>query len=254
MILESASVGTGRPVVLLHGLFGAARNFGVLQRRLSAHGRILALDLRNHGRSPHAPGMTYPVLAADVLETLQALDALPCVLIGHSMGGKVAMRVALDAPGSVERLLVSDIAPVAYRAGFRGYAEAMAALDLAGPVSRAGLDAGLAGVVADPAVRGFLLQNLSLGPPARWRIGLAEIAAGLPDIEAWPPPAEGTQYSGPTLFVAGGRSDYIRAEHRPQIRAWFPSARFVTLRNAGHWVHADDPAGFLSVADVFLRG
>ncbi len=252
MILESSSVGSGRPIVLLHGLFGAGRNFGVLQRRLSAHGRILALDLRNHGRSPHAPGMTYPIMAADVLETLRMLDAVPCAVVGHSMGGKVAMRLALDRPQAVERLLISDISPVTYRAGFRGYAEAMAALDLTGTPSRASLDAGLADVVSDPAVRGFLLQNLSLGPPARWRIGLAEIAAGLPDIEAWP--AADAQYLGPTLFVAGGRSHYILPEHRPLIRGWFPAARFVTLRHAGHWVHADDPEGFISVVEVFLRG
>ena len=249
MILQSVSAGEGRPVVLLHGLFGAARNFGSLQRSLAPRGRIIALDLRNHGRSPHAPGMDYPTQAADVLETLREAGALPCALIGHSMGGKTAMRVALDAPDAVQRLLVSDISPVAYRAGFRRYAEAMAALDLSGK-SRPAVDAALAPAVPDAAVRSFLLQNLSPGPPPSWRIGLQEIASGLPDIEDWPE-ASGT-YEGPTLFVAGGRSDYIRPEHRAKIQALFPSARHITLRQAGHWVHADAPEAFLQVVETFL--
>ena len=105
-------------------------------------------------------------------------------------------------------------------------------------------------VVGEPAVRQFLLQNLVFGDQPRWRIGLAEIVAGLPDIENWP--AVTARYAGPTLFVAGGRSDYIRAEHRAVIADVFPRARFVTIRNSGHWVHADDPAGFVAVLDAFF--
>ena len=252
MILHHLSAGEGSPpAVLLHGLFGAARNFGALQRRLAVHTRVIALDLRNHGASPHQAGMDYPTMAADVLETLGALDGLPCALIGHSMGGKVAMRLALDAPQAVARLLVADIAPVVNRAGFRGYAQAMAALDLSPPASRARLDAALAPVVEDPVIRAFLLQNLALGSvPPHWRIGLEEIAAGLPDIEDWP--ASGARYDGPTVFVAGERSNYIQAGHRPLIRALFPHARFITLRHAGHWLHADNPDGFFSIAAAFL--
>jgi pimeloyl-ACP methyl ester carboxylesterase len=239
-------------VVLLHGLFGAARNFGAVQRRLAKHRRVLALDLRNHGNSPHAPGMDYDTQATDVLETLAAANALPCALIGHSMGGKVAMRAALTAPDAIARLLVSDIAPVAYQAGFRGYAEAMAAADLSGDVTRARLDAALAPAVPEAAVRAFLLQNFAPGPPPHWRNGLAEIAAGLPDIERWPP--IDVQYSGPTVFVAGGKSYYIKAEHRPIIQALFPKARMVSLHRAGHWVHVDDPEGFMSIAEAFVAG
>jgi pimeloyl-ACP methyl ester carboxylesterase len=222
-----------------------------VQRRLATSGRVIALDQRNHGRSPHAPGMDYDTLAADALETLQSENALPCALIGHSMGGKTAMRMALNAPEAVERLLVADIAPVPYQAGFRGYAEAMAAIDLSGEVSRSRIDAALAPHVPDPSVRAFLLLNFSPGPPPMWRNGLDEIAAGLPDIQSWPPTS--AQYIGPTLFVAGARSDYIRPEHRTPIRALFPKARFISLRNAGHWLHADDPAGFLGIVEAFLQ-
>jgi pimeloyl-ACP methyl ester carboxylesterase len=251
MILHASQVGAGRPVVLLHGLFGAAKNFGAVQRALARDWRVIALDLRNHGSSPHAPGMGYDLQADDVLETLHALDARPCALVGHSMGGKTAMRVALAAPDAVERLVVSDIAPVAYPPAFRAFAAAMAALDFSAGPNRAALDAALAVTVDDPAVRGFLLQNVRLGATPSWQIGLAEITAGLPAIEGWPDPGPAT-YAGPTLFVTGERSTYVRPEHREKIRAGFPAARFVQVKDAGHWVHADNPSGFLAVLGAFL--
>jgi pimeloyl-ACP methyl ester carboxylesterase len=251
MILHASEAGAGRAVVLLHGLFGAAKNFTTLQRALAQDYRVIALDLRNHGASPHQAGMGYDQQAADVLETLHALDAWPCALMGHSMGGKTAMRVALQAPDAIQRLVVSDIAPVAYPPAFREFATAMAALDLAPGTNRAALDSALARTVADPAVRGFLLQNVRLGAAPSWQIGLAEITAGLPDIEGWPDPGPAT-YAGPALFVTGERSPYVRPEHRGTILAGFPQARFVAVKDAGHWVHADNPAGFLAVVSTFL--
>ncbi len=240
------------PLVLLHGLLGAARNFGTLQRRLVATRRVLALDLRNHGASDHADAMDYPTMAADVQETLTACDALPAALMGHSMGGKVAMRLALDWPESVERLLVSDIAPVAYPPSHGALVEALLALDLRPGLSRQAADAALTPHVPAPEVRAFLLQNLRPGPQPSWRVGLPAIAAGLGDITGWPNPPPHRWYDGRTLFVAGGRSDYIRAEARPAILALFPRARFVTVKDAGHWVHADNPAAFLAVLEGFL--
>ena len=250
MILHAVQAGAGAPVALLHGLFGQAANFGTLQRRLSATHRVIALDLRNHGASGHAPDMSYAAMAGDVLETLRARDALPCALVGHSMGGKVAMMAALAAPADVARLLVSDIAPVPYPPGVRELARAMAAIPLHSGLTRAEADAVLAGVAA-PGVRAFLLQNLRFGAAPRWRIDLPAITAALPVLADWP--ASGAApYAGPSLFVAGARSDYIRPEHRAPIRALFPAARFVTVKDAGHWVHADNPAGFAAVAEAFL--
>lgn len=251
MILNATEIGAGNPVILLHGLFGAGRNFGALARALSATHRVISLDLRNHGDSPHAPGMTYPELAADVVETLAARGAVPAALIGHSMGGKVAMRVALDHPDQVSRLLVSDIAPVAYVGTFARYADAMRGIGLSAELTRAMADATLAAAVPEAGVRAFLLQNLRLGTPPAWRIGLAEITAGLADILDWPP-SEECDFAGPSLFVAGALSDYIKPEYRPVIRRLFPAARFVSVKGAGHWVHADNPAGFLAVAQAFL--
>lgn len=252
MILHAVERGEGRPVVLLHGLYGQAQNFGAVQRRLATGRRVIALDLRNHGRSPRAPVMGYPAMAEDVLETLRALGALPAALVGHSMGGKVAMAVALDAPAAVSRLLIADIAPVAYpnHAGSHGgYVAAMQAVPLAPGLTRAQADAALAPAVPDMATRGFLLQNLVTGPEPSWRLNLPAIAEALPWLVGWPDFAG--QYPGPTLMLTGARSDYVRPEHRPTIRASFPAAKFVALKDAGHWVHADDPDGFVSVVEAF---
>jgi esterase len=241
MRLNAVSAGDAPapPLVLLHGLFGQAGNFGRLQRALARTHRVIALDLRNHGASPHASSMTYPEMAGDVLDTLAALGALPAALLGHSMGGKVAMATALLAPEAVARLLVADIAPRPYRG-----------------LTRAAAAAALAKFVPDPGVQSFLLQNLRFGETPSWQIGLAEITAALPDIEAWPDieswPHRAARYAGPSLFVAGERSDYIAAADRPAIRALFPEARFVTLKQAGHWLHADNPDGFAAVVTAFM--
>jgi esterase len=251
MILHAVERGAGAPLVLLHGLFGRATNFGTVQRSLAEKFRVIALDLRNHGSSPHEAAMDYPTMAADVVETLRDRAALPCALVGHSMGGKVAMTMAQQMPDAVSRLVVVDIAPVPYAHGNRAYAEAMAAIPLHPGLTRAEADAALAEAVPDSVIRAFLLQNLRFDAAPEWRIGLSEIAVALPDIEGWTRPA-GNPYPGPTLFIAGARSDYILPAYRPGIRDLFPTARFVTLKNAGHWVHADNPSGFVGVLEAFL--
>ncbi len=251
MILSGTELGSGHSICFLHGLFGSAANFGSVQKRLAERYRVIALDLRNHGTSPHAPYMSYPAMAEDVLETLRSRNALPCTLVGHSMGGKVAMAAALEAPGAVARLMVADIAPAIYPPLFRAYAQAMAAVPMTAELTRIAADRALAATIQIPAVRAFLLQNLRFGLQPAWRIGLDAIANALPLIEGWPNLDEGA-YLGPTVFVAGERSDYIRPEHRPIIRELFPAARFAVLKHAGHWVHADNPDGFVSLVDAFM--
>ena len=237
-------------MALLHGLFGHSLNFGTVQRHLAPRHRTIALDLRNHGASPHAPGMSYAAMAADVVETLQAMAALPCAVVGHSMGGKVAMAMALTAPAIVRRLIVADIAPVAYAHSNARIVATLERIPLTPELTRAAADAMLHDVVPVAATRGFLLQNLRIGEAPSWRIGLPEIAAGMADIEGWQ--ALAGRYDGPTLFIGGDRSDYILPEHRPIIRALFPAAKFVTLKDAGHWLHADNPAGFMALLDAAL--
>jgi esterase len=251
MILNAIHAGEGPPVVLMHGLFGQARNFGAIQRALAPRFRVIALDMRNHGESPHAADMGYPAQAADVRETLLALGIERAAIVGHSMGGKAAMALALQWPDMVGRVLVSDIAPVPYQHGNTAFAAAMQAIPLSPTLTRREADAVLAQTVDDESLRPFLLQNLRFGADAHWRIGLNEIAAAIPDLEGWTNPSG--SYSGPALFVTGARSNYVLAEHRAIIRQQFPAARFVAVKNAGHWVHADNPAGFLSVLDAFLH-
>ncbi len=252
MILHLIEAGAGRPVVFLHGLFGMARNFGSAQRALEQRFRVLALDIRNHGASPHQAGMAYPDLAVDVRETLLAHGIEHAAVVGHSMGGKTAMALALQWPEMVARLLVSDIAPVAYVHGNDQIATAMQAIPLRPDLTRQEADRMLRDAVPAPEVRAFLLQNLRFGAEPAWRIGLAEIAAAVPDLEGWVDLPD--TYPGPSLFVTGANSRYVEAEHRPVIKALFPAARFVAVKNAGHWVHADNPAGFQSVLEAFLAG
>lgn len=247
MILRAAEHGAGPPLVLLHGLFGAGRNLGVIGRALAARFRVIALDLRNHGDSPHFPSMSYPEMAGDVMETLASMGALPAHLLGHSMGGKVVMRLALDRAEAVRRLIVADIAPVVNPPRFDAIAASMRALPSG--LSRAEADAALAPAVPDPALRAFLLQNLRDGS---WRIGLDAIIANMAAIEGWDAPA-GARFDGPALFMGGARSDYIRPEYRPAIRKLFPAARFVTIKNAGHWLHAENPAAVIAVVEAFLH-
>ena len=257
MRLHAIALGEGAeaepPVVLLHGLFGSARNFGSLQKSLAAtRKRVIALDLRNHGSSPHGGDTSYAAMAADVVETLAAMEALPCRLLGHSMGGKVAMRLALDQPTHVERLIVADIAPMAYRHGNRAIAEAMLALQLTQGMTRAEASAGLADAVTDSGIRSFLLLNLRLsgGELPSWQIGLSELAAGMDALQGWE--NGGTPYEGRSLFVTGGKSLYVPPWARDDIRALFPRATFAVLPEAGHWLHAEDPAGFLAAVLPFI--
>jgi esterase len=251
MRLSAREVGNGPPVVLLHGLFGMARNLGALMRGLAGTHRVIALDLRNHGGSPHGLPMDYPTMADDVLETLTELGALPCPVMGHSMGGKVAMMLALTHPYAVSRLAVSDIAPVRYPPRNAPVVAALRGLDMRPGITRAEADTALTDTIPDAAQRGFLLLNLRIDGEPSWRVGLEEIAASLPAIESWDAPL-GASYDGPTVFIGGDRSQFIRPEHRPVIKSLFPSARFVTVKRAGHWVHVDNPDGFLAVMKAFL--
>ena len=238
------------PVVLLHGLFGRALNLGRLLRMFARERRAVALDLRSHGDSPHGP-LRIREMAADVLETLDRHGIGRAVLIGHSLGGKVAMAAALVAPERIAGLLVGDIAPVAYRHTNGRFADAMASLPLERFSTRGQADAALAGAVPDAAIRALLLQNLDARPPMRWRIGLAEIRASVGEAEGWPEFPAGARYDGPALFLRGDRSDYVRAEHREVIRGFFPRARLATLRDAGHWLHVDRPDEFAAISASF---
>jgi len=259
MLLNTIRYGAAQdsrpPIVLLHGLFGSARNWGQHQKALGDGGRlVIGLDLRNHGESPHGPVASYAAMAEDVAETLEAMGIARCRLLGHSMGGKVAMALALTRPALLERVVVADIAPRTYVHGNADLVAAMQALAITPGMTRAEASAALAPRIPDAMIRSFLMLNLRLGAaqPNGWRIGLSEIAGGMEVIEGWAPLPG--QYDGPTLFITGGRSCYVPEEAKPAIRALFPQARFARLPEAGHWLHVDDPRGFLAAVTPFLDG
>lgn len=252
MRLAISEEGEGPPLLLLHGLFGSGQNWGGIRRALAPRYRVLTPDLRNHGLSGRSPAMDYATMAADIAETMDAAGLARAAILGHSMGGKVAMAFALAHPGRVERLVVADIAPVRYRPALRDYVTAMQALPLHAGLTRKEADALLAATIPEPGIRAFLLQSLRFEetPPA-WRLGLDDLAAAMPAIEDFAPPP-GATYDGPVLVMAGARSGYVRPEHHDAFRALFPRAAFTTVADAGHWLHAENPKGFLAALEPFL--
>jgi len=252
MIRHPASAKADAPtLVIAHGLYGSARNWGVIARRLADRREVVAVDMRNHGDSPRFAVQGYPEMAADLAEVIESLGA-PVDLLGHSMGGKAAMQLALTRPALIRRLVVADIAPVAYSHDQSQHARAMAALDLSQVKTRAEADAALAAGVDDPALRAFFLQSLDLRQhPPRWKLNLPVLEAEMPKIVGWP----GTEgvFPNPALFLTGTLSPYVRPEHREAIRALFPKARFAKIPEANHWLHAEKPREFEETVRVFLE-
>jgi len=251
-ILHPAAQGaTAPPLIIAHGLYGSGRNWGVIARRLADRRDVVAVDMRNHGESPRMPVQGYPEMAADLAEVIRSIGG-PVDLLGHSMGGKASMQLALTDGTLLRRLVVADIAPVAYAHDQSHHARAMMALDLAGVTTRGEADRRLSASVEDPGLRAFFLQSLDLkaaGGP-RWRLNLPVLETEMPKIVGWP----GTEgvFDHPTLFLTGADSSYVRPEARDPIRALFPKARFAKLPGAGHWLHADKPREFEETVRVFL--
>ncbi|WP_139983089.1 alpha/beta fold hydrolase [Nocardioides litoris] len=261
--LHTTEVGTtGERVVLLHGLFGQGRNFTQVAKALEPGLRSLLVDLPNHGRSAWTGSVDYVEVADAVAEVLRAgwcADG-PTHLVGHSMGGKVAMVLALRHPDLVRRLVVVDISPAPSEGEgeFVHLLDSLAGLDLGLVERRADADRLLTDPIPDDRVRGFLLQNLRSRPSAegggwRWQADLALLRRELPRIAGWPGQDVGDlTFDHPVLWMAGERSPYVREEHGPAMRRLFPRTTQVTIKGAGHWVHSEQPEAFVSALRVFL--
>jgi pimeloyl-ACP methyl ester carboxylesterase len=254
--LYTSSMGDhGSPIVFCHGLFGQGRNWTQIGKGMAPDHRVLLVDLPHHGRSPWSDHFDYLDMADQVAGLLDPGD--PVTLVGHSMGGKAAMVLALRRPELVERLCVVDVAPVAYdRVGeFAGYIEAMQGLDLAELAQRSDADAALREAVPNDTVRSFLLQNLRRddGGGWRWQVNLDVLGEDLRTVSGWPRDRlEVPAYPGPVLWVGGESSDYVRDEHAAEMERWFPRTRRVTVKGAGHWVHSERPEVFLEVLRSFM--
>ncbi|EEX14237.1 esterase YbfF [Citreicella sp. SE45] len=237
------------PLLIVHGLFGSARNWGVIAKRLSDERQVIAVDQRNHGDSPWHDLHGYEDMAADIAEVIEA-NGGQADLLGHSMGGKASMVLALTRPELVKRLIVADVAPVAYGHTQMQHIEAMGAVDLDAIEKRSDASAQLARHVPDPTLQAFFTQSLDLREK-RWKLNLDVLAAEMPKILGFPD-IDG-QFDGPTLFLSGAESDYVLPEYRERIRALFPESRFAKIPGAGHWLHAEKPREFEAAVRAYLN-
>lgn len=240
------------PLVVLHGLLGSLDNWYTFSRSQTGKRSILAVDMRNHGGSPHVEGMSYRQMVDDLLELLAALGIANFDLMGHSMGGKVAMALALQQPALIRRLLVVDIAPKAYPPRHQALLQAMLAMPLAEINSRKQADEWLTPVVKHPFERGFLLKNLGRKKDGDfyWQCNLAEIARHYLKISGFP--AVDSTCPTPALFIHGKQSDYVTEADMELIRQYFPAARLAAIETAGHLPHVQTPAEFTALVEGFL--
>jgi esterase len=251
----------GAPLIILHGLYGSGGNWATHARQLAGQFAVYAFDARNHGQSPHASSMSLPELAVDVADTMQALGFESANVLGHSLGGKTAMWLALQKPALVTSLIVVDIAPVAYHKQDDDVLAALCALDVAHLQSRAQADEKLAEYIAGKDVRDFLLTNLQRDKMGKfsWRINLPVIAKNFSQLTGWPGTDE--VYEGRALFIKGSKSSYILPSYQEQTIARFPNATLKTVEGAGPWVHSEKPeavqkliTNFLLAPDNFREG
>ncbi len=256
MTLDLASdiTGSGQPLLILHGLFGSATNWRSIARKLADQHQVHAIDLRNHGASPWADSMSYPEMAQDVQLYMQRHDLQRATVMGHSMGGKTAMALALTHPELVERLIVVDIAPRPYADTLSSYAQAMGSLDLMAFASRGDVQRQLQALLPDAAVAPFLLQNLvTRNAHFDWRINLAAITTSMADLRDFPAGLRSRTFPGPTTAIAGALSDYIPNGDPGPFAPMFPQLTIEVIDAAAHWVHADQPAKFAQAVMAALE-
>jgi len=250
-MLNTVEMGEGSvPLVIVHGLFGSARNWRVLQKRLAETRRVITVDLRNHGDSFWNDDNSYEALAEDLAEVIAAHGGVADVL-GHSMGGKAAMVLALIRPDMVRRMIVADIAPVAYGHTQAKHIAAMKAVDMRVVTRRSEAEKQLAGTVPDAPLRAFFLQSVALEEHgARWKLNLEALGADMPKIMGFPD--VGSTFGGPVLMLHGAESDYVQPDMQPEIFRLFPAAEFAEIEGAGHWLHAEKPREFQAAVEAFL--
>ena len=253
MKLNYTDQGSGAAVILMHGMFGSLSNLGNLAKVLAKSHRVLSVDLRNHGDSPHEDEMDLGLMAADVVALMNELNLPHAILIGHSLGGKIAMQVALSSPKMVSQLVVADISPVAYpQTNNAPVLDALSALAGLQVTSRRVADELMAEYVDDPMTRAFLLKNLVRKADGEFglRLNMDSIAKNYGTSLVAAPTGE--PFDGPTLFLKGETSAYIQEKHQPVIKALFPNFQLQVIPDAGHWLHAEKPEVFNNLVTGFL--
>jgi len=255
LTLYSRKVGENGPdFVVLHGLFGSGKNWRSFAGSLEEDFQVWTLDARNHGDSPHADSMSYQQMAEDVVRFVDENELENVILLGHSMGGKTAMQLALKFPDRIAALIVVDIAPVCYDHQQKQLKliEAMQGLHIAAEMSRSDIEKKLALKIPEKRLLSFLMTNLyRQNGQFQWRIGLEQIAAGMPYLLNYP--ELNSVFRGPVQFIGGENSAYLKFEYHALIRKIFPESRITMLKNCGHWLHVEQPAAFQKTVKEFLR-
>lgn len=250
-IVNYQQQGQGPDLVLIHGLLGSLENLNMVAKDLKNICRVTSIDVRNHGNSFHKNSMTYQELAQDIITLLDHLSIDDCVILGHSMGGKIAMETALTYPMRVNKLIVADIAPVAYPPHHQQILSGLAAIDLTKVNNRKDADSQLSHYVEETGVRQFLLRNL-VNNEGHWQFkcNLGFITQCYSQIMASYQGNE--QFDKPTLFIKGGNSNYILPEHRENIVKLFPNSKAKIIQGAGHWLHAEKTSAFNKIVSDFI--
>ncbi|UZE95981.1 alpha/beta fold hydrolase [Alkalimarinus alittae] len=244
--------GQGEPIVLVHGLFGSLENLGMIARGLSDQYEVHAIDVRNHGRSPHSDVHTYEAISGDIIGYLDSCGITRCHFLGHSMGGKAVMHLALNFPERVNKLIVADIAPVKYEPHHNEIFEGLLSLPLTELQSRGEADQLLAKTVKTTAVRQFLLKNLVKNGNSgfSWKMNLKSLCKNYQHIMAGQ--SSKAPFDGEVLFIAGGKSNYIQRQHREHVLQLFPNIEMKIIPDTGHWLHAEKPELFVRICERFL--
>lgn len=252
MELNFKSFGEGQPLLILHGLFGMLDNWQTLAKRFAEDYQVFIIDQRNHGKSPHHPVIDYPSMAEDLYDFMLDHDLATANVLGHSMGGKTAMQFALTYPEKVNKLIVVDIAPKAYKGGHQLIFEALFDVNLDDVTNRKDAEAILAKKIEEPGVRLFLLKNLSRKKEGgyQWKMNLPAIDKHYFDILK--AIETDSSFENPSLFIGGGQSKYIKPTDHEMIYALFPNSTIEMVENAGHWVHAEAPKELLNLVLAFL--
>lgn len=251
MELFFRKLGHGQPLIILHGLMGSSDNWLTQAKLLAQHYEVYTVDQRNHGQSSHSEAFDYKVLAQDIKDFIQKHHLEKPIVLGHSMGGKAAMNFAVANPALLDRLIVVDIAPKAYPVHHDNIVDGLKAIPIDTLQTRNEADEILSQHVPEPDVRQFLLKNLSRKPEGgfTWKINLPIIDKNLELI------SEGMQYpgtfKGPSLFIRGKRSNYVKDEDREEIKRLFPNSSLITMET-GHWVQAEKPQEFVDIVLEFL--
>lgn len=250
MQLHYQTLGQGQPLIFLHGLFGSGNNWGTVAKHFSQHYQVICVDLRNHGSSPHSASQSYANMADDLLELCDTLSLERIHLLGHSLGGKVAMQFTTQHPDRVDKLIVVDMAMRAYADAHTHLIDAMMAIDLTTLQSRHEVDKILSNSIPQAMVRQFLLMNLIKSDSSlAWRINLAALKTNYPGLQQ--AVCENAHYEKPCLFIRGEHSDYVQDTDIEQIKTNFINAQFASLPT-GHWIHAEQPQAFIEVVGNFL--